>query len=182
MRLKFVLTLLCFSVCQFLVFGQHNSVSIGPELNLPSGGFSGGTSVGFGATVKGELGVLEKFAITAQVSYVRFPGQRIWSGRTEGINAGTAKIGLKYYPSELFYLEGQLGSAFTDQRMLRNQFVVSPGVGTFLKNRNNGSYIDLGIRYENWNGYKRNQNQDMIIKENFLNGFFALRVSYAFPL
>lgn len=171
----------------FLIFinlaanAQRNNVVVGPSIYLPTGNSSNVSGFGLGAYVKAEVGLSPKFSITAQGDYTHFLGKRIRVIGTsiQSITAVPIKGGLKYYTGEDFYLEGQLGVALPVSGTTKTTFAWSPGVGTYLKNKNNSNYIDLGIRYEAWTSASVSSTSGRSLSSF---NYFAIRAGYAFNL
>ncbi|RZJ70963.1 MAG: hypothetical protein EOO47_23210, partial [Flavobacterium sp.] len=146
------------SIFIFLLFislsvkAQRNSIGVGPSIHLPSGSSSNISGIGFGGFVKAEIGLSPKFSLTVQGDLAHFVGKRVRVIGTsiQSITSVPVKAGLKYYTGEDFYLEGQLGAAFPIEGTKKTAFAWSPGIGTFVRNKNNSNYLDFGIRYEAW--------------------------------
>ena len=160
-----------FSLLLFVVLvasAQRSNIIIGPEINLPSGNSTNQSPIGYGGYLKAEVGLSQKFSITANGAVVSFLGRRFIGPRQPSISYFPIKAGLKYYTESNFYFEGQLGASFPFNENNKARFAWSPGVGTFIKSKNNNQ-LDIGLRYEGWTD-----------KTTF--GFFSLRAGYAFNL
>ena len=72
------------------------------------------------------------------------------------------KAGIKYYFSDGFYGEGQVGAAFSTHKDGGTAFAYAPGIGYTLE----GGF-DIGVRYEGWS-------KDGTVSQ------IALRVAYGF--
>ena len=145
MKIKFLVAVFLF--LGFNAYSQHNNVTAGAELNIPSGNSSNISSIGFGGYVKGELGLSHKFSLTATGSLTSFLGKKFLGVTSQTLTYLPVRLGLKYYPSENAYFEGQVGASFPVSGDSKTALTWSPGVGTFLKTRG-GNKLDIGLRYE----------------------------------
>lgn len=161
----------------FFAKAQRHNLVIGPELNFPAGNSSNVSGFGAGAYLKGEIGLSPQFSITATGSALGFLGKKYFGPRTPTLYYLPLKAGLKYYTSEDFYLEGQLGASFPLNGLTKTTFIWSPGIGALVKRRNSQNSLDFGLRYEGW------VNTNLFVKggkQNTTFGFFSLRAGYAF--
>ena len=171
-----------FSLLLFVVLvasAQHSNIIIGPEINLPSGNSTNQSPIGYGGYFKGEVGLSQKFSITASAGIASFLGKKFLNNRAETLSYLPLKVGLKYYTDEDFYFEGQSGASFQMNSNPKTAFAGSLGVGTFIKNRKNSNQLDIGLRYEGWRSSR------LIIPNGTINttfSFFSLRAGYAFNL
>lgn len=163
------------------VKAQRSNIGIGPSIYLPSGNSSNISGIGIGGFLKAEVGLSPKFSLTAQGDLAHFIGKRVRVIGTsiQSITAVPVKAGLKYYTGEDFYLEGQLGAAIPVKGTNKTAFAWSPGIGTFVRNKNNSNYLDFGIRYEAWTSASVSAtNSGSFASFNY----FAIRAGYAFNL
>lgn len=175
MKINLALTLCLFLSGIFFVRAQHHQIVVGPELNFPSGNASNISGVGAGVSLRGELGLSSQFSLSASGSVLGFLGKRYLGPRTPTLYYVPIKAGLKYYTSNDFYLEGQLGASFPLNGNTKPVFIWSPGVGTTFKIRNHRNLIDIGLRYEGW------LNVNLLTKnitKSTTFGFFGLRAGY----
>ena len=56
----------------FSALAQQIKIGLAPEINLPTGNASSISGVGFGGAVKAEIGIADKYAITANGGYNLF--------------------------------------------------------------------------------------------------------------
>lgn len=168
-----------FSLFFFSAKAQQSSISIGTEFNFPSGSSSNVSAIGFGGYLKGELGVSQKFALTANVTGVSFLGRELFGSKTPTLSYFPVKAGVKYYSSENFYLEGQVGVALPVDNYSKRAFAWSPGIGTYIKTRGTANKFDIGLRYEGWTS-----SRIMIPSGTQYTtfSFISARVGYAFGL
>lgn len=173
------LTLLLLLLVEFHVNAQQPSIGLGAEINFPSGNSSNVSAIGFGGYVKAELGLSNKFALTANGGLSSFLGRNLFGAKTPTLSYLPVKAGFKYYSSENFYVEGQLGAAIGLSNNTKTAFAWSPGIGTYIKTRGTANKIDIGLRYEGW------VSSTLIIPTGTKYttfDFIGLRVGYAFGL
>jgi hypothetical protein len=156
---------------------QQVQLGISPEINFPTGNASSTSGIGFGGSLKLEVGIAEKYALTANGGYAIFLGKRLFGNRIQPIEAVPAKLGFKYYPSADFYFEAQGGAAFQLGNNSKTSFLWSPGFGTYIKTGNANAKIDFGLRYEAWtnSGYRATTS----LKTTSFS-FIGLKVGYTF--
>ena len=179
MRFKFFVITIVVLFSFTSVEAQNVTLSIGPEVSFPSGNSSNRSSIGAGGFLKAELGISDQFALTAQGSVVSFFGKRFFGTTMPTKSYVPVKGGFKYYPSEGFYLEGQLGASIPLGDNEQTAFLWSPGIGTHLNTRNSNRKIDIGIRYEGWTSARSTPSSGI---SNTSFNFIALRVGYLFGL
>ncbi|MFI5159725.1 MAG: hypothetical protein ACHQHN_00540 [Sphingobacteriales bacterium] len=145
---KLLLLLLVFSGSVLTTFAQSSSgkarFSAGFELGLPAGTSSNIYNIGWGGSLKYEIPVARQTMFTITGGVTSFAAKLNNFSYTDSFVP--LKAGLKYYLSQGFYAEGQLGVAFyVGSDGVFSYFAYSPGIGyTF-----NG-HFDLGARYEGW--------------------------------
>lgn len=162
------------------MYAQDNSsrIGFGVELGLPSGNFSGISSVGLGGSVKVDFNIAEKWGLSLNAGVVSFLGKNNFSVKIPTKTYLPFKGGLKYIMRKGFYIEGQLGASVPTETGDYTMFVLSPGVGNYFRNTN-GSIIDFGIRYENWLGGKSMVGVNDAVSSK---GFIGIRISYGLNL
>lgn len=179
MKLKILTLALIGIIFCSLTKAQNVQIGIAPEIDFPTGNASNLSGIGFGASLKAEVGVATKYAITAASGYNVFIGRRYLGVRTQNLEAVPAKLGFKYYSSPEFYLEAQAGAAFYTNGDTKTSFIWSPGIGTYFKTGNNKNKIDFGLRYEAWSS-PRAGNIANVKSTSF--GFIGLKLGYSFGL
>ena len=178
MRINFVI-LFFVLVGTAQVNARNVYFSLGPELNLPSGNSSNVSPVGVGGFLKTEITLSTQYALTANAGLHAFLGRKMFNVRSQTLISAPVKIGFKYYSSENFYLEGQLGASLPIKGNANTAFAWSPGFGTFLKSRNSHSKLDIGLRYEGWTS----SSVLMPAGTSYTTfGFIGLRLGYVFNL
>jgi hypothetical protein len=179
MRINYIVLLLVLVGLATSASAQHYNLAVGPEINLPSGNASNISTIGFAGAVKAEIGLTRKFAVTANGSLTTFLGRKYFGTVSSAETAIPIKAGFKYYNSENFYFEGQAGTSIPINGQLRNSFVWSAGLGSYLKLNYTENKLDVGLRYEGWSS-KRNITPNNTSFSTF--GFISLRAAYAFNL
>ncbi|WP_461788115.1 hypothetical protein [Pedobacter sp.] len=157
---------------------QLVKISLTPEINFPTGNAASLSGIGFGASLKTEFNISDRYAITASGAYNLFITKNILGYRIENINAVPVKLGFKRYASPDFYLEGQAGAAFRVGSSSGTSFVWSPGFGTLIKTSGSGK-LDFGLRYESWSN--ASYGSSAIVKTTSFN-FIGLKLGYIFGL
>jgi len=126
--------------------GGGVKINIGAEAGLPVGDVSSVYSFIIGGSVNAEIPTANHTFLTLSAGYnswlVKNDLKEI-IGSSEGFVP--LKAGIKYYPDENFFLEGQAGIVFSTETDGGHAFVFSPGIGyTF-----SGGF-EAGLRYEGW--------------------------------
>lgn len=173
--------LLVASVLLFAAFAkaQQVKISLSPEINLPTGNASSISGIGFGGSVKAEVGIAERYAITANGGYNVFLTKRVLGTRLDNIAGVPVKLGLKHYPSPDFYIEGQAGAAFRMGSSSQTSFVWSPGFGTLIKTGSAGNKLEFGLRYEAWTNTSYGATSTL---KTTSFSFIGLKLGYVFGL
>lgn len=154
---------------------QMLKVGIGPELALPTGNAANISGVGVGGYLKFEQAIAEKFALTETAEFTNFFGKKFLGNRSQSLTYLPVKLGLKYFPSENFYTEGQAGLAFPINNGGKSNFTWALGLGSFINTGNKNALFDFGLRYQ----VLTNTIQQSIIEQGRTNfGYFSLRVGY----
>lgn len=164
-------------LANFAAQAQQVQIGVTPELNFPTGNSVNLSGIGFGASVKAEVSIAEKHAITASGGYNTFIGKKYFGNRTPNISGVPVKLGLKYYSTPDFYLEAQGGAAFRTGTVNKTSFVWSPGIGTYFKTANAANKIDFSIRYEAWTNASYAATNTL---KTTSFGFIGLRLGYNF--
>lgn len=175
---SFLLFALLFLSTLNLKAQNTTNLSVGAEIGLPTGNFSGISAIGAGASIKLDLPVFNQFALSLNAGYMNFFGRRNQVLIVKDLTYIPLKVGLKYFLSEGFYAEAQLGAGLPVNQGQKTLFVWSPGVGNIFKLPGKG-LLDVGLRYEAWTG--RNDEIQFLNRSNS-KGFAGLRVAYAFEL
>lgn len=158
---------------------QRVQIGLAPEINFPTGNASNISSIGFGGVLMAEAAVAQNYAVSASVGYSHFIGKKYFGNRVQNISAFPVKLGVKYYSSPDFYIEGQVGAAFQQGSSSKTSLIWSPGFGTYLKTNNVKQKIALGLRYEAWEN--TSYNSTTLLKSTSF-GFIGLKLGYQFGL
>lgn len=158
---------------------QTLKLGFGPEIAIPTGNSANISSIGVGGYVKFEQAVAQKFSITETAELTNFFGKKFLNIRSQDLTYLPVKLGLKYFPSENFYAEGQGGLAFPVNNSGKSNFTWALGVGNFIKSRNSNAQFDFGLRYQALTSTVQKSFEDNS-KTSF--GYFALRVGYVLGL
>lgn len=162
----------------FVVKSQQITIGLAPEINFPTGNASNRSGIGGGGSLKMEMDVAEKYAVTASGGYTLFLGKRYFGTRIQNMEAIPLKLGVKYYTTPEFYLEAEAGAAFHLDKAGHTSFVWSPGFGTYLKTSANHK-ISFGLRYEAWTNTSYASVSNL---KTTSFGFIGLKVGYVFGL
>ncbi|MDQ8005524.1 MAG: hypothetical protein REI64_12045 [Pedobacter sp.] len=158
---------------------QQLKITLSPEINVPTGNASSMTGIGFGGSVKAEIGIAERYAITANGGYNIFLTKRVFGTKIANIQGVPVKLGLKHYPSPDFYIEGQAGTAFRMGSSSKTSFVWSPGFGTYFKTGSSENKLEFGLRYEAWTNTSYGATSTL---KTTSFSFIGLRLGYVFGL
>lgn len=132
----------------FKAEAQLVHLSVGTGINFPSGNSSNISAVGLQGYLKTEVTLSPKYALTATGGLSQFFGRTMFGVSNQTLSYAPIKVGLKYYTTEYFYVEGQLGAALPLKGSTKTALVWSPGLGTYFKSKNNNNRLDIGVRYE----------------------------------
>ena len=121
--------------------------SIGVEAGLPLGDASDSFSSIIGGSVKYEasIGVNTYFTISGGYNSYTTKNVLIAIGVPSSFGFVPLKAGIKYYSTDGFFLEGQVGVTISTEKNGSNFFAYSPGVGYSF----NGG-LEAGVRFEGW--------------------------------
>ncbi len=158
---------------------QALKLGFGPEVSIPSGNASNVSSFGFGGFLKLEQPIATKFSITGTAESTTFLGKKFLGIRGQNLSYIPVKLGLKYYPSEGFYAEGQCGAAFPVSGDKQTKFTWALGVGSFINRRSSIGQFDFGLRFQ---GITNAGPQQLSGKNSANFGYIALHVGYVLAL
>ena len=154
-------------------------ISIGPDAGFPVGSLADRYDWNLGGSIQADFPIATGLDVTANAGFNNFFGKDYTVGPVTGkyndISLIPVKVGLKYFPVENFYVQGEAGASFiaNKNKIGASQsaaFTYAPQIGILFPVSNN-NYIDAGIRYESNTKFYTNGNT---------NNFFAIRVAYAF--
>lgn len=150
--------------------------SIGVETGIPIGDFKDTHKWNLGGSVQADIPVAQQLFVTVNAGFNNFFGKTITGVDVPNIQLIPVKAGLKFFPIENFYVQGEAGAAFLlnkdyfDDKSVA--FVWAPQVGVQFPVSASGNFIDAGIRYESTSNFVSNVNS----KAQFL----GLRLAYGF--
>ncbi|WP_129714477.1 hypothetical protein [Pedobacter sp. SYP-B3415] len=157
----------------------NSGLSFAAELGLPSGNFSNASNFGAGASVKADIGLSEKFALTANAGYMNFFGRNAFRVNVPDFSYIPLKAGLKYFFTEKAFAEVQGGVALPASEANKMVYAWSPGFGTRFRVSARAK-MEAGIRYEGWTSrsdFQIDGNQHFSTRS-----FVGLRIGYFLPL
>jgi len=168
---KYFLTFGLLGIATISCFAQTTSTadrqskfSIGVDVGRPMGSASDVYNFGIGGSLKYDALLSNDLFATLSAGYESLLVKNSLQTSVGKVNSGfiPLKAGLKYYFSEGFFGEGQLGAALPTSSGGSASFLYSPGVGyTF------DGGLETGLRYEAWS-------------KNGTIGQIALREAYGF--
>lgn len=156
---------------------QNIRMNFSPEVNIPTGNASNISGIGFGAALGLDLKVSPAHVISVNTGYNHFIGKKYFGARTQEIGAIPLKLGLKYFSSPDFYVEGQFGAAFHQSGASKTSFIWSPGFGTYFNVGDNQQKLAFGLRYEAWTNTKY-QSSSILKSTSF--GFIGVKLGLQF--
>jgi len=152
--------------------------SIGVDAGLPTSNLSNAYNWSIGGSVQADIPVISQLAITINAGYNNFFGKDVAGTNLSAPNIQLlpVKAGLKFFPVEHFYIQGEAGAAFalnkTDVNFNNSAaFIYAPQIGYQFPI--GGSIIDAGVRYEASTQFNSNNDNSKV-------NFVALRLAYGF--
>jgi hypothetical protein len=152
-------------------------LSVGADAGIPTGDFSDSFNWSLGGSAQGELGIAKNLAVTLNAGYNNFFAKTIAGNTAEDLHLLPVKAGLKFFPVNNVYIQGEAGASFLlnkdkgpDTRSAA--FAYAPQVGVVFPVGSN--FIDAGVRYEGTSTFTKGDGSNL--------NFFALRVAYSFKL
>lgn len=155
--------------------------SIGVEAGIPVGDLKDTHKWNLGGSVQADIPVASQLFVTINAGYNNIFGKKDIGG-VKGVDVTNiqllpVKAGLKFFPIENFYIQGEAGAAFllnkadtyNDKAVA---FVYAPQIGVQFPVSAGGNFIDAGIRYEGTTKYNTFSNSKV--------SFLGLRVAYGF--
>lgn len=141
--------------------------SIGPEISFATGKFNETQSVGFGGTVQGSYRVATSTDVTLTTGVVSYIGRSAGAGiKYKGAVIIPIRAGVKYYVTEGFYGQAQLGVGIFNNGGGAG-LAYSPVMGYEFDTKS-GQAFDIGVKYD---GY---------FKNGSALGAFGVRLAYKF--
>jgi len=154
--------------------------SVGADGGITTGSLRDSHKSMVGGSIQADIPVADQFYFTANTGYNQFFGvdNVFGSGvKAPDINIIPVKLGLKYLPIKLLYVQLEAGAAFVTNKSVlgyerTGTFIYAPQAGTQIP-LGGTSYLDAGVRWEGCTNFTAND-------DNSRGHFFALRVAYAF--
>ena len=156
-------------------------LSVGVDAGFPTGNLSNGYNWNIGGSVQADIPVVpQQLFVTVNAGFNDLQGKSNAYGTgltATDIQLLPVKAGLKWFPVNHFYIQGEAGAAFSLNKSDLNfnnsaAFLYAPQIG-YQFALGGKSYLDAGVRYEATTKFNSN------IDDSKVN-FFGLRVAYAF--
>jgi hypothetical protein len=156
-------------------------LSIGVDAGIPTGKLSDSYNWNIGGSVQADIPVVNKLFVTVNAGYNNFFGKDVTVGNAivsaTNIQLLPVKAGLKFFPVDKFYIQGEAGAAFALNKAdvgfdKSAAFVYAPQIG-YQFPLGGKNYLDAGVRYEASTKFVSNINDSKV-------NFFGLRVAYGF--
>jgi hypothetical protein len=156
--------------------------SIGADGGITTGSFRDSHKSIVGGSIEADFPVADHFYFTANTGYNQFFGvDNVFDTgiKAPDINIVPVKLGLKYFPISLLYLQLEAGAAFVTNKSTlgferTSTFIYAPQAGTQIP-LGGKNYLDAGVRWEGCTNFTENDGSSR-------GHFFALRAAYAFSL
>jgi hypothetical protein len=155
--------------------------SIGVDAGIPTGKTSDNYNWNLGGSVQADIPVASQLFVTVNAGYNNIFGKDVTVGavtaKAANIQLLPVKAGLKYFPVQNFYIQGEAGAAFVLNKTKigadnSTAFIYAPQIG-YQFALGGSNYIDAGVRYEASTKLTSN------IDDSKVN-FVGLRVAYGF--
>jgi len=152
-------------------------LSIGADAGIPTGNLSDNFNWSLGGSAQAELPVASNLSVTLNAGYNNVFAKTVNGFKGDDLELLPVKAGLKFFPVDKFYIQGEAGAAFL---LNKNKgantksaaFAYAPQVGVLLPVGSN--YIDAGVRYEGTSKFSSADGSTV--------NFVALRLAYSFKL
>jgi hypothetical protein len=155
--------------------------SVGVDAGLPTGNLSNGYNWNIGGSVQADIPVVpQQLFVTINAGYNSIQGKTNAYGTgltATNIQLLPVKAGLKFFPVNHFYIQGEAGAAFLLNKAdvgFDNSaaFIYAPQIG-YQFPLGHKRYLDAGVRYEGSTNFTSNNDNSQV-------NFVALRLAYAF--
>jgi hypothetical protein len=153
--------------------------SIGVDAGVPTGSLSNGYNWNLGGSVQADIPVAHQLFVTVNAGYDNIFGKNVAGTNVSATNIQLlpVKAGLKFFPVNNFYVQGEAGAGFALNKAdvgfnKSAAFIYAPQVG-YQFQLGGQNFIDAGVRYEG--STKFNSSID-----NSKVNFVALRLAYGF--
>ncbi|MDB4924849.1 hypothetical protein [Mucilaginibacter sp.] len=141
---------------------------------------------GAGVFLHADVPLIEHFNLTVSAGYNTFfttsnigTSQQAITGTTlPNFETIPLKLGIKWFIGKTFYFQGEAGETLLANKaalyaVYSNAFTWSPQLGVLVPLKKKRTYIDGGIRYENFQSF---------YNDGTKNSFWAIHIAYAFNL
>ncbi|MGY4537454.1 hypothetical protein ACVW0P_001873 [Mucilaginibacter sp. UYNi724] len=156
--------------------------SIGVDAGIPVGDLKDTHKWNLGGSVQADIPVASQVFVTINAGYNNIFGKKDVGG-VAGIDVTDIKLlpvkaGIKFFPVQNFYIQGEAGAAFllnSDDTYHDKSvaFVYAPQIGVQFPVSANGNFIDAGVRYEATTKFNS-------AVDNSKPSFVGVRVAYGF--
>ncbi|MCC8424821.1 porin family protein [Mucilaginibacter sp. UR6-11] len=155
--------------------------SIGVDAGIPTGKLSDSYNWNLGGSLQVDIPVASQLFVTVNAGYNNFFGKDLTVAgvtvKQPNIQLLPAKAGLKFFPVNNFYVQGEAGAAFVLNKKdfgadKSAAFIYAPQIG-YQFPLSGGSYLDAGVRYE------ASTKLNSAIDDSKVN-FVGLRLAYGF--
>jgi hypothetical protein len=155
-------------------------LSVGADAGIPTGNLNNGYNWNIGGSVQADIPVVNQLFVTVNAGYNSIQGKSnaFGTGLTAtNIQLLPVKAGLKFFPVNNFYIQGEAGAAFALNKSSLGfdntaAFIYAPQVG-YQFPLGGKSFLDAGVRYEGSSKFTSSNDNSQV-------NFVALRVAYAF--
>jgi hypothetical protein len=154
--------------------------SIGVDAGVPTGTTANTYDWNIGGSLQVDIPVVNQLFVTVNAGYNNFVSKsaKIGDPVINNLQLLPAKAGLKFFPVNNFYIQGEAGAAFLlNKKNLAGAdkttaFVYAPQIG-YQFPIGGSSFIDAGVRYEATSKLVSTNNDSKV-------NFVGLRVAYGF--
>jgi hypothetical protein len=155
--------------------------SIGVDAGIPTGKLSDNYNWNLGGSLQADIPVASQLFVTVNAGYNNIFGKDVTVGavtvKAPNIQLLPVKAGLKYFPVQNFYIQGEAGAAFVLNKTKigadnSTAFIYAPQIG-YQFALGGSNYIDAGVRYE------ASTKLTSAVDDSKVN-FVGLRVAYGF--
>ncbi len=153
--------------------------SVGVDAGVPVGDFGNAYSWNLGGSLQAEIPIAKQLYVTGNVGYNNFFGKKTTVGAFSytppDLKIVPLKAGIKIFPTENFYVQGEAGAAFLTNKSdfgytKSAVFVYAPQIGISYP-IGGKNFIDAGIRYESTAAFVDNGKS---------SAFVGVRLAYGF--
>lgn len=155
--------------------------SIGVDAGIPTGKLADNYNWNLGGSLQADIPVASQLFVTVNAGYNNIFGKDVTVGavtvKATDIQLLPVKAGLKYFPVQNFYIQGEAGAAFVLNKTKigadnSTAFIYAPQIG-YQFALGGSNYIDAGVRYEASTKLISNVDDSKV-------NFVGLRVAYGF--